>query len=94
MGLKFCPGPELATATVCPTRPKTNLSPSPGRDGFYAFSKSPVNTRVHRAMLNDVAGRVRSEVVAVFPIGSRPDGTGAKAAAAIRADVFQNVFHA
>ena len=37
-------------------------------------------------------GRIRAEIVAVFPIKLRPDGPGTKTAAAIRTDIAQDVF--
>jgi len=51
-----------------------------------------VNLRIHRAMLDGCAGRIRAEIVAAFPVGAGPDRPGAKAAAAIRADILENAF--
>ena len=45
-------------------------------------------------MLHGCAGRIRAEIVAVFPVMLRADGTGTKTAGAIRTDIVQNVFHA
>jgi len=43
-------------------------------------------------MLDGCPGRIRGEIVAAFSVGPGPDGPGTKAAAAIGADVVQDLF--
>ena len=45
-------------------------------------------------MLHGSAGRVRTQMVTTFPVLPGSDGASTKTAAAIRADIAQDVFHA
>jgi len=48
----------------------------------------------HRTIPDGCARWIYAEIIAALPVASRSDWPGAKAAPAIRADVFQNAFGA
>ena len=53
-----------------------------------------MNVCVHGPILHGSRGRIFAEVVTALPVLPRSDGTSTKTAAAIRADIAQDVFHA
>ena len=51
-----------------------------------------MQSRNHGTVPNGCACRICAEVIAAFPVVLRPDWPGTKTAAAIRADIAQDIF--
>lgn len=64
------------------------------RDQFERFSELLVKVLIYGAVPDPRGGGIRAKIVAAFPVILRPDGSGTKTAATIRADVVQDIFDA
>jgi len=64
------------------------------RDGFNRTGKGAVQVWVDRAMFDFCASGIYGEIIITLPVIARADGAGAKAAAAIWANVFEDFFNA
>ena len=83
------PGRPRTVRRTVPTLTAVDSAP-PRRNGFNGLGEFLVQTQIHGAMADLCACRTQADVVAILPIGLRPDWTRRKAAAAIRADVEQS----
>ena len=63
-------------------------------DQFDRFSELPVKARIHGTIPDSPAGRIHPQIIAAFPVDVRTDRPGTKTAAAIWADILQDVFNA
>ena len=64
------------------------------RDVLKGRRELRVNDEIDGSMLHLRARRVLAEVVVAFPVRRRPDGPRDEPAAAVGADVVQDLFHA
>jgi|ERR1043166_6556918 hypothetical protein len=65
-----------------------------GRDRSDGGSELLMRRGIDRTMPDQSAGRISAQVVTGFPIILRPDGSKAKTATAVGADIRQNIFDA
>ena len=63
-------------------------------DGLDGFGELLVKAWIYATMPDGCTCRIRAEIVAAFPVVLRADRPGTKTTAAIRADIFQDVFDA